>query len=349
MTTETLTIHYAIDQAAALAAGHAFGTTVHHLALTDAMLAACAPEDRTFLARSIRMGWVDLMFGYIDGRQVPYPQRDALLTAEDVPAFVASCRATYEAAAAALADERAVQALHEARRDAERAHEREVLAHALVAPVAQVIGFMDAGMLYGSRAAEDAARATIRAWLASASLDLAGYWDAHGTGMDLGKAAIAGVARHVENMRAERAAARKAWVDDMVTFFGDDNARARRAAGVLPRQEVEDLVWHAIQAPDGHDVQENCPRCGDERAESEWVSGKPVSAAVWDAAQAIAAAFHADTVETLGLALTRDIVLVTYDCPACEPSHRFELRVELAHPENGWLTRRARYYPLEDV
>ena len=74
-----------------------------------------------------------------------------------------------------------------------------------------------------------------------------------------------------------------------------------------------------------------------------------MSAAVWDAAQAIAGAFHADTVETLGLAITRDIVLVTYDCPSCEPSHRFELRVELDHQEHGWITRRARYYPLEEA
>jgi hypothetical protein len=348
---EIITLHYRLDRAAGLAAGRILPSDEGSMELTPALLAALSADERAFLALHLsdtpRGAYVDLAGGIGTSRDL-YPAQDNIVEPADAPALVAALYAAYCATNARMADERAADAAQRAALQAAEERERAVLAQALTAPVACVIGFLSEDALYGTQAAKAVAREGIRAWLASASADLATYWDRHCYEVGPVSDAITGVERHVVNLRLDRKAQRKQWVTDMVTFWGQPVDRARQAAGVLPRADLEALVWAAVQAPADPDNRHNCPRCGSSEAEVDEQEGKPVPAAAWTAADALSSAFQGDVLEALGLCLTRDIVMVTYDCPACEPTFRRELRVKMTHPENGW-TSSLRYYPLEEV
>lgn len=342
-----ITITYRIDQAAALRAGRMCPDHAT-VALTPETMALCTEQDRAFLAHQVDGGEIPLHV--VRGTFEILPRADHVLApGQDLAFHLWACSKAYRAH---LAQVEAQAAEHRARRElqeAEAAREKAALATALAdLPPAAVVATIPLSRLHGNGAAEYEARLALRKALVGNDPAMGYAWDHHGHEPPA-RAAVAQCIERIGAARERRKGYRGEWVAKVVELWGRPVDRERHAAGVLPRGDVTDLVWRLIKAPEGHALPRTCPGCDEALDDGDCTaeSGGRVPAAAWDAAQAVVAAFDATMLETMGLCLTRDIVLAGYDCPACEPQHRYELCVLVEHPHNGW-TAPPRYYPLAE-
>lgn len=340
-----LVITYPIDQAAALRAGRMCPDHAP-VALTPETMALCTEADRAFLAHQVHNGEIALYV--VRGTYHPLPKADRVLVpGQDLAVHLWACSQTFRVHAAEAA---AQEAEHRARREQQEATERREQA-ALAAALEdlsmdEVMGDLPLSRLIGNGAAEYEARWALRQALVAREASLGYAWDHHGHEPPA-RAAVAKLVEIIGAVRERRKGARAEWVAQVVGLWGRPVDRERHAAGVIPRADVAALVWGAVHAPEGAGEPWECPDCGEVLEEARCTAEKsgPVSAAVWEAAQAIANAFDAGALEALGLCMNREIVVAEYDCAACEHPRRHELCVTMQHPHNGW-TAPARYYPL---
>jgi hypothetical protein len=344
-----LHLEYAIDQAAALREGRAINQRTAIIPVTDETLAQLTGDERAFMATHLSAGDQTATV-HFEGKikfdsfiREDFPKAKRILDPGDVPEFVRECyRAACELRAKITADHEAKKRV-EAQTEQTVIRETSMIAAALAVDPGLIMGAAPVGLLTGNEHYEYAAENAIKTYLAERSEYLASAWGRQSSKF---RGVIDDVADRIKAFREKRKAARMEWVRELVSEFGTQNDRERHDAGVMPRRDIEALVWDAVEAPTGNIEFTACPECGDEFSEASYVTDKKVSAEVWSAAQEISSAFDAKQLEALGLAITRDIVFVEYDCHACEPSSRFELRVVLEHPENGWQSQ-PRYYQLQ--